>query len=178
MQRRIFLLPLLTVLAIAGCGSSSPNHPAAAGSSPPAASTAAVRTETTPIGDVLADSAGHTMYLLTADKAGKPTCSAACQKIWPPVLLATVPSAPSGVSARFGLVATSGGEQLTVDGYPAYTFAGDSAAGQANGEGIKSFGGAWYALSLTGAPIANSSGGAPSSSSPSSSSSSSGGYSY
>jgi predicted lipoprotein with Yx(FWY)xxD motif len=42
----------------------------------------------------------------------------------------------------------SGGLQLTYDGWPLYTFAGDSGPGQANGEGV---GGVWFAMTPDGA---------------------------
>ena len=44
-------------------------------------------------------------------------------------------------------------------GWLIYEYAGDSASGQANGEGIKSFGGTWYALNASGDPVTSKSGG-------------------
>jgi predicted lipoprotein with Yx(FWY)xxD motif len=178
MQRIALALPVVVVL-LAGCGSAGPSRPAASHSpSAQAGSSSAgvVRTESTPIGTVLANSAGHTMYLLTADRAGKPTCSAACRAVWPPVLISAVPPVPSGVTATFGEVAGADGEQLTVDGYPAYTFVPDAAPGEARGEGIVKFGGTWYALGTTGKPIVRSTHASPTPSS--TPSTSSGGYGY
>jgi hypothetical protein len=43
--------------------------------------------------------------------------------------------------------------QVTADGAPLYYFSGDSAAGQVNGQGIKSFGGVWYAVQASGQPL-------------------------
>jgi hypothetical protein len=43
--------------------------------------------------------------------------------------------------------------QVTADGAPLYYFSGDSAAGQVNGQGIKSFGGIWYAVQASGKPL-------------------------
>jgi predicted lipoprotein with Yx(FWY)xxD motif len=52
-----------------------------------------------------------------------------------------------GVEGHIGLLRRSDGKlQLTLRGLPLYRFAGDSAAGEANGEGIKSFGGTWHAV--------------------------------
>jgi hypothetical protein len=48
--------------------------------------------------------------------------------------------------------------QVTADGAPLYYFSGDSAAGQANGEGIKNFGGTWYAVLATGQPLKSATG--------------------
>jgi hypothetical protein len=40
-----------------------------------------------------------------------------------------------------------------------YEYTGDSGSGQANGEGIKSFGGTWYVLNPSGQPVKSKSGG-------------------
>ena len=45
----------------------------------------------------------------------------------------------------------------TYHGWLLYEFAGDSGPGQGHGEGIKSFGGTWYALDAKGAPITSAS---------------------
>ena len=64
------------------------------------------------------------------------------------------------------LVATTprsdGNPQVTYNGHPLYLFAGDTSAGDTNGEGVNAFGGGWYALSPAGdevTPPANNSGG-------------------
>jgi Secreted repeat of unknown function len=43
--------------------------------------------------------------------------------------------------------------QVSANGAPLYYFSGDSAAGQVNGQGIKSFGGIWYAVQASGTPL-------------------------
>jgi hypothetical protein len=48
-------------------------------------------------------------------------------------------------------VSASGGTQVTANGLPVYRFSGDSAAGDANGEGISSFGGVWHTVQASGA---------------------------
>lgn len=171
-SRLAFTLAALAV-TVAACGSSPGGGSSpTAGSSPGGGARASVTTRHTSLGTVLATSAGRTIYLLTSDKNGHPTCTGACLGVWPPVIVTGTPSAPSGVSATLAAVSTSGGRQLTVDGRPAYTYAGDSGAGQVNGEGIASFGGIWYALAPNGNPIK---GGSPASPS---SSSGAGGYGY
>lgn len=101
------------------------------------------------VGPVLVDPSGRTVYVLLSASGATLPCTGGCLGIWPAVQVASVPAAGAGVSATLG---DSGG-QLTVDGRPVYTFRGDSAAGQASGEGIHSFGGIWYALSASGAPV-------------------------
>jgi hypothetical protein len=39
---------------------------------------------------------------------------------------------------------------VTYGGHPLYLYSGDSHAGQVNGQGITSFGGAWWLLSSSG----------------------------
>jgi predicted lipoprotein with Yx(FWY)xxD motif len=99
------------------------------------------------LGTLLVDTAGKTLYTLT-DAAGSPVaCTGQCLSFWPPLLLAasaTTASGSTGVSG-LGTVATAGGLQVTEGGAPLYRFAADAAAGDANGEGIKSFGGTWHA---------------------------------
>jgi hypothetical protein len=67
-----------------------------------------------------------------------------------------VTSATAGAGVQASLLATmpaNGETYPTYHGWLLYEFAGDSAAGQANGEGIHSFGGTWYALNASGEPV-------------------------
>ncbi len=93
------------------------------------------------IGTVLDDSKGLTLYHLTTDTSTKSTCSGSCAQVWPPLLTTNgVPKAPSGVTGTFGTIERpGGGSQVTFNGMPLYTFAGDSGPGQASGQGIDSF---------------------------------------
>lgn len=77
------------------------------------------------------------------------------------MLVSGTPAAGPGVGARLGTLVVAGGAQLTVDGLPAYTFAGDTAAGQTRGQGIASFGGRWWAFDASGAAITTPGSGGP-----------------
>ena len=147
-------------LALAGCGASSARSAGAAkgnsGSNPTAASAATVDVRSTNLGRVLTTADGKVIYLLTADSSGTRSCSGSCLRYWPPVMIHGTPTGASGVSAHLGELAVSGGQQLTVNGQPAYTYIGDSSAGSTTGEGIRSFGGTWWVLSTSGAAITNS----------------------
>ena len=44
------------------------------------------------------------------------------------------------------VLADANGQQVEYDGHLLYAFVGDSAAGQAHGEGIVSFGGTWHVV--------------------------------
>jgi predicted lipoprotein with Yx(FWY)xxD motif len=64
-----------------------------------------------------------------------------CTGAWPPV------SPPNGVALSTGFTSFTRSDnnaaQLAYNGHPLYTFSGDTAAGQTNGNGINSFGGIW-----------------------------------
>ena len=57
----------------------------------------------------------------------------------------------SGVKGTFGTIKRSDGStQLTFDGHPLYTFVGDTAPGQAKGNGLNAFGGLWHEVTASG----------------------------
>ena len=47
----------------------------------------------------------------------------------------------------------SGGSQVTYNGWPLYTYTGDSKPGDANGNNLDQFGAEWYVLNAAGAKI-------------------------
>jgi predicted lipoprotein with Yx(FWY)xxD motif len=140
------LSALLFVLGLAVAGSMA----GAAGSS-----SATVSLHATPLGKVLANSHGRTLYLFAKDKGGKSSCSGTCAQYWPPLLVHGKPSAGSGVKASLlGTVKRSDGKlQVTYHKHPLYTYAGDKSAGQANGQGVNASGAKWYVLSAAGSAI-------------------------
>jgi hypothetical protein len=75
------------------------------------------------------------------------------------------------------ITGTDGQKQLTLNGWPLYTYAQDSKAGDTNGQGV---GGIWWAVTPAGAKAsAASSAGSSSTTSPTTNSGSSGGsYGY
>jgi len=113
---------------------------------------------------ILVDGRGLTLYLLTFDSRGKPTCyndaTRHCSKAWPPLRTKGAPRAGQGVKASLLGVAkrTDGGVQVTYNGHPLYTDAGASAfgligdkkPGDVHGQG---FYGIWYVVSPKGTPI-------------------------
>jgi predicted lipoprotein with Yx(FWY)xxD motif len=157
----------LLTLSACGSGSSSTNAGTTGGGSStpkPASTSSGLHVASTSIGKVVVDGNGMTVYMLTADKPDHSSCSAACLAYWPPV----APSSETGISAKVGSTSTmSGGKTATVGGWPVYTFVQDQKAGDVNGEGVKTFGGTWYAISASGKPVT--SGGSKSPTSPSSS---------
>jgi predicted lipoprotein with Yx(FWY)xxD motif len=110
------------------------------------------------LGSVLVDSNGFVVYLFEPDKQGNPTCTGGCLQIWP-ALKASSSASGAGSGAQQSLVGTvSGGTQVTYNRWPLYTYSGDTAPGQASGQGINSFGGLWWALRADGSAVQASAG--------------------
>ncbi|MFG2819976.1 hypothetical protein ACGFX4_11180 [Kitasatospora sp. NPDC048365] len=102
------------------------------------------------LGPIVTDAAGRTLYRFDKDTA-KPsasTCTDACAAKWPPVPAQDKVAVTGVDSALVGTVTRPDGtKQLTLGGWPLYRFAGDSAPGQTNGQGV---GGTWFASAPTG----------------------------
>jgi len=168
-MRRAFIL-LAAAAVIAGCGSSSSTSSTSSGSaaatpaggaygsspapaSTPGAGAVTVTTSKGRLGTFLVDGQGRTLYLFEADHGPKSVCNGTCAQAWPP--LTGTPKAAGAVKA--GMLGTTkradGTTEVTYNGHPLYTYAGDSTAGQANGQGLTQFGAGWYVLSPKGAKI-------------------------
>ncbi len=167
-------------LALAACGSSSPSSSPKATSNA-SSSTAIVRSRTVgAYGSVLTNGAGRSLYVLSSESNGTLHCTtSACTALWPPLLVAKGASlrGTGGMRGTLGHVSRGGKWQVTYNGYPLYTYAGDSGAGQTHGEGIVSFGGTWD-LARAGATSGPSTRDVATSGSSSTSSTSGGGYGY
>ena len=112
------------------------------------------------LGAYLTGQNGMTLYVLNKDTPDTSTCSGACATNWPPLTVAAgaTVTGPSGAMSSFGQVArTDGTVQIAYNHMPLYYFAGDSAAGDTNGQGKN---GTWFVApvsgSLTAAPAASS----------------------
>jgi predicted lipoprotein with Yx(FWY)xxD motif len=152
---RLTALLALGVLALAACGGSSYGGSAAtqpSASKAAATSGAAVATGQTDVGTVLVDGSGKTLYAFAADAKDHSNCSGSCAQYWPPVIVAKgSPTASKDVTATLGTTARSDGSmQLTVDGWPMYTYAGDAKAGDATGQGKNLSGGLWWVVDSSG----------------------------
>jgi len=107
---------------------------------------------TTKLGSTLVDGT-KTLYSFAADQPGsmRSACTGDCLNDWPPVLVTGAAPKIMGVTGTLGTIsAVGGGTQLTIDGHPLYTFSGDRAAGDVNGQGINEFGGLWWAVGPSG----------------------------
>ncbi|MCU1496416.1 MAG: hypothetical protein JWM47_369 [Acidimicrobiales bacterium] len=112
----------------------------------PAPGAGAVKVAETSLGKVLVDGKGLTLYAFLPDQeSGLPTCKDACAKAWPPATVDGTPEVGEGIEPS--LVTTvdgaSGGTQLKAGTWPLYTFSGDAAPGDVNGQGS---GGSWFVL--------------------------------
>jgi predicted lipoprotein with Yx(FWY)xxD motif len=112
----------------------------------PASANALVKTAPTKI---LVNAAGMTLYVFSADKMNKSTCTGGCAKYWPPLELAagaTAPAAMPGIKGTFATAARAdGSSQLTYDGAPLYTWLKDKKPGDITGQGV---GGVWWVVSI------------------------------
>ena len=98
--------------------------------------------------NVVITTAGLTLYTLSGERVGNLKClNNTCFSFWPPY---KVPATGTLTKAR-GISGTlsrlkrvrGGFTQLMLNGHPVYRFNGDNSKGQANGEGVRSFGGTW-----------------------------------
>lgn len=107
------------------------------------------------LGRILVDSHGHSLYLFDRDSRGKSSCYGGCAGEWPPLIASGKAHANSGIKAALlGRTKRRDGRwQVTYKGHPLYTFSGDTARGQINGEGLDDFGGWWYLISPAGVKI-------------------------
>jgi predicted lipoprotein with Yx(FWY)xxD motif len=164
-----------TALLTAACSSGADNPAVASGAGKPAgASTAApdysdsapsgqstgatVDVAGSPLGQLLVDGSGRTLYLFELDKGTSSTCDGPCAQAWPPLLTTGAPSAGTGTNAAdLGTTTRKDGKtEVTYHGHPLYYYAGDSKPGATTGQGLNQFGAKWYVLAPSGDKIDNS----------------------
>jgi predicted lipoprotein with Yx(FWY)xxD motif len=145
--------------ALAACssaGAASPS-PAASSSSPAAAAASTVKTAQIGGATVLTSSKGFTLYSFAPDTPTTSKCNGTCAANWPPV---KGPVTAVGVTGTFGTIKRSDGSaQATFDGHPLYTFVGDTAPGQATGNGLNAAGGVWHEITTSAGTAPASAGG-------------------
>jgi predicted lipoprotein with Yx(FWY)xxD motif len=143
-------LPLLLV-AVAGAGAAMA---ATASTHAQGGTVKAVKSKS--FGMILVAANGKTLYRYTLDSKGVNHCTsdATCAKYWPQLLVKAGVKPTGGAGVRASLLGTikakSGMRQVTYAGFPLYTFAGDTKAGQVNGQGFEK---QWYVVSTKGALV-------------------------
>jgi predicted lipoprotein with Yx(FWY)xxD motif len=127
------------------------------------------------LGQIVTNQDGFTLYVFAEDTTpGQSSCYNACAVKWPPLTVQKGSQITlSGITQSLvgSITRTDGTEQVTLAGHPLYTFSGDAAPGQTNGQGVD---GTWHAVTPDGQPNTGSS--AQSGSSPTSGSGSGSGY--
>jgi predicted lipoprotein with Yx(FWY)xxD motif len=103
----------------------------------------------------LVNNQGMTLYYNTSDTASSVVCSGGCASAWPPVLSTSVPSPVTALPGTLSLLTDANGSQVTYNGHPLYTYSGDTAPGQVNGEGVN---GVWFVAPTNLASGSNSNG--------------------
>lgn len=150
----------LATLALAGCASSPGSTNGGGGSSSssspsPAkvAASAVLATATTSVGTIVVDGKGMTAYMFDKDtqNSGTSACAGQCAALWPAITTTAATPDVTGVTGTIGTITgTGGGKQITVNGWPVYTFSKDAKPGDTTGQG---FGGIWWVLSPAGEKI-------------------------
>jgi predicted lipoprotein with Yx(FWY)xxD motif len=106
------------------------------------------------LGEIVVDRNGMTVYRFMKDEAWpKPVsaCTGACLEKWPAVApVATNDTKGVQKKGLMSFTRPDGAKQQTVNCWPIYTFSGDKAPGDTNGQGV---GGTWYAVAPDGKPI-------------------------
>ncbi len=152
----------VTALALvtAACGSGSGNSGGggsgggSSASSPPVVNSASNVLKERKIGGtmVLTNAKGYTLYRFALDTSSTSKCNGSCATYWPPVK-GPVTAGP-GVTGKLGTIKRADGStQASYDGHPLYTYSGDSAPGQAKGNGLNVSGGKWYEVTVSGAAV-------------------------
>lgn len=163
-------------LVLAGCGgggstASNGSASSAPGAAPASAnSVAALKTFDSPLGAVVVDGKGMTVYVFDKDTPGSSTsaCTGQCASLWPAVTTTSATPSVQGVTGQVGTLPTAdGGKQVTLDGHRLYTYSGDSGSGQLNGQGFMNI---WWVVTPAGSEVHKAASSAATSSS--------GGYSY
>jgi predicted lipoprotein with Yx(FWY)xxD motif len=164
-------LAIAGALVLAACGGSSTSSSSGSGSTPSSGAAkpstsdtsnssgtaSVVTTKIGSLGTFLVDGKGRTLYLWDADHGSMSTCSGACAQAWPPLTTTDAPKAGGAVKASLlgTTKRTDGTSEVTYAGHPLYTFAGDSAAGQTNGQGSNGFGAPWWVVTPAGKALQN-----------------------
>nr|WP_052478353.1 hypothetical protein [Kibdelosporangium sp. MJ126-NF4]CEL17831.1 putative lipoprotein [Kibdelosporangium sp. MJ126-NF4]CTQ90945.1 putative lipoprotein [Kibdelosporangium sp. MJ126-NF4] len=110
-----------------------------------------VAAEVSSLGKVVTNQEGMTLYRFDKDTAQPPVsnCYDVCAKQWPPLLAQGKEITFTGVPRDMvGTVKRKDGtRQVTINKWPVYMYAKDSAAGQAMGHAV---GGTWFAITPDG----------------------------
>lgn len=117
------------------------------------ASGAVLMTADSSLGEIVVDGEGLTVYMFDSDTqgSGTSTCEGECATNWPAVTTDSDAPEVEGVTGEVGTITgVDGATQVTLNGWPLYYFAGDSAAGDTNGQGVNDV---WWVLTPAGEKV-------------------------
>jgi predicted lipoprotein with Yx(FWY)xxD motif len=143
---------VLIALFIVACGNATTSGGGSYGggsSIPPAStpntggtSTSVIQTATVTIKGqsqtVLTNAKGLTLYYFTPDSATQSACSGQCAQTWPPLFFtgSGSPTSSANLTGKLSVLADVNGNQVEYNSHLLYAFAGDTAPGQTNGQGL------------------------------------------
>jgi predicted lipoprotein with Yx(FWY)xxD motif len=151
-------LAAAAVVVLAACGTSSPAAPATPDPATPVvyqghagSGSVSIKETSTSKGTVLVTTTGLTLYWFAKDTPGRSHCTGSCASYWPPVMGSATAAAGTSLPHGFGTIKRANGKrQASYDGHPLYTYTGDTAAGQINGNDLNASGGLWWAVTPSG----------------------------
>ena len=104
-----------------------------------------------PLGRILVDSKGYTLYVFDPDGTDTVSskCIDACADVWP-ALTSKKKKPTVGKGLKQSLVGIGGGAQVVYNDHLLYRFSGDTAPSQTKGQGV---GNVWHVVNSKGEPI-------------------------
>jgi len=133
----LLLLVVISTLFIAGCTQQLPVQQTPQPTAVKPDDT--VKTASSPLGTILVDSQGKTLYYFANDvpASGTSSCNGQCAVVWPVFSTGTVTVSSPLDPADFGTITrTDGTKQTTYYGWPLYYYQGDTKTGDVNGENV------------------------------------------
>jgi len=90
------------------------------------------------LGPILTDSHGMTLYMRKSDPSMGSSCTGGCATTWPPLIISSgVLLLPDGAMGPMGTIARDdGSQQVIYNGMALYSYSGDKAPGDTNGQGL------------------------------------------
>ena len=115
------------------------------------------------VGTALVNDMGFALYMFLPDRQTRVTCTGTCAGVWPPLLVSPtgrIVAGPGVNPALLGRVPNpGGGDVVTYNRWPLYTYVSDTAPGEATGQALNLNGGPWYVIRPSGAPAIPAGGG-------------------
>lgn len=136
-MKHLFLI-LVTLLMVTSCSNDNDDDTTI----PPVQNNAIQLKNSATFGNILTTSEGFTLYFFSKDSKSTSNCSGGCLSSWPAYFAAELTLDTGLNTSDFGTITRAdGSKQTTFKGWPLYTHANDTSAGNINGDGV---GGVWY----------------------------------